>query len=436
MKKLKRLVFVSLIGGLVFCSTTMAAETTITPSAVAINPFGSPKAGDYVVDAVDGAINQFNGAVSGCDGAGANCAQGWEFSYIAFAEFLDGSDAPGINSSTGLFQTPNLALTNALPVDYTATADLCCLDFVTPGLFDPNTIGFLTIDFLLQQILSTVTAPTLTGNDFLKLSFDPANEVLDNEALQPKFTDLDTQVLAAIKEIEAVTQQSIQLSDLDAMNSANDTDGYSALFKIGKDLIVGQVIGGDVNFALKTLMGEKTLYDLATELGKKGVGKLAEYALAEAAARGAANEIGSKIAAAAGAVVTVTEFGGKILIEMYKEVQVSNNQASIDVVHSKMYDRIAKAKAEAKEAFRGKNVDGLSTMSPLARDLLRQESKEPAINILKDIATTQKNIENSTSAGDKRILENHLAGLKERAPFLVNATIGKLVPGERGTEKG
>jgi len=420
--------------------------TTVDVSAatVVLDPDTNPQAlsiagavGEtYTVTPVSGAWNEDNGNVTGCNGSGSGCTEGFEFSYSVDPSQFIGGDT--INVVSDKFSTAAAAFAASQGTTFTALSSTLIELFLDCGGCS-NGIGSITLDILLGAIITppamTIT-PTLTGNDFLKLSFDPSNEVLDKEALQPKFTDLDAQYLATIKELEAITQQSIQLSDLDAMNSANDTDGYSAVLKIGTDLIVGQVIGGDVVFALKTLMGEKTLYDLTTELGKKGVGKLAENALEEAAARGAANEIGSKIAAAAGAIVTLTEFGGKILIEMYKEVQVSNNQASIDVVHSKMFDRIMKAKKEASVVFSSQNVDGLSTMSALARDLLRQKSKEPAINILKDIATTQKNIAKSASAGDKRILEGKLAGLKERAPFLLNAAIGESVPGERGTEKG
>ena len=136
-------------------------------------------AGDYVITPLDGAINISNGAVSGCTD-GANCTEGWQYTYIASSTFLDETDGPSFFSSdsfTGIFESELLALQNAEPVDITLPPDLNdVVFFIFARTGDGPTIGSLTIDFSLEgtfmgEIFDDV-APDITfsSDDFLDLS--------------------------------------------------------------------------------------------------------------------------------------------------------------------------------------------------------------------------------------------------------------------------
>ena len=361
----------------------------------------------YTVTPVSGALNLDNN-VSGCSG-GANCTQGFEFIYS-----LDPSPSgPGgqIDLVTGKFSTAAAAFAASQGTTFTAL-DTNAELFLTCGSSCSGAFGSLTLDILLQQILSTVTTPTLTGNDFLALSYDPVDETLQPDS-ELNFASIETaETIASImedKKTEGLAEL-LQLEDLHAMNAAAAEESYSALLDIGKGFIEGQA-GGKADFLLKALLGEKTLGDLALEIGKQGV---------DAVEKGA------------GMVITLGELGGKISFVIYEAVQMSKEAAGRNEVWAFQKDRVREAKAEAKDVLRGRDVDNLSSMSPLARVILREMTKDQAVTILQKIAYTQKSIENSPSERDKAILATELDRLNEKASFLVNATVGKLIPGEEG----
>jgi len=262
------------------------------------------------------------------------------------------------------------------------------------------------------SLFTEVVVPELTGNDFLKLSFDPFNETIQPDS-ELNFASIETaETIASIMEDKKTEglAEIIHFEDLNAMNAAAAEESYSALLDIGKGFIEGQA-GGKADFLLKALLGEKTLGDLALEIGKQGV---------DAVEKGA------------GMVITLGEFGGKITFVIYEAVQDSNEAAGRNEVWAFQKDRVREAKAEAKDVLRGRDVDNLSSMSPLARVILREMTKDQAVTILQKIAYTQKSIENSPSERDKAILATELDRLNEKASFLVNATVGKLIPGEEG----
>lgn len=367
----------------------------------------------YTVTPVSGAWNDFNGNVSGCNGSGSGCAEGFEFSYSLdpspFA--ADGEQA----LVTDLFSTAAAAFAASQGTTFTALDTNA--EFFLPCFGCSGAVGIITLEVLLQQILSTVTAPTvtaptLTGNDFLALSYDPVGETLQPDS-ELNFASIEiAETIASImedKKTEGLAEL-LQLEDLHAMNAAAAAESYSALIDIGKGFIEGQA-GGKADFLLKAMLGEKTLGDLALEIGKQGV---------DAVEKGA------------GMVITLGELGGKITITIYEAVQMSNEAESRNEVWAFQKDRVREAKAEAKDVLRSRDVDSLSSMSPLARVILREMTKDQAVTVLNKIAYTQKSIENSPSERDKAILARDLDRLNEKASFMVNATVGKLIPGEEG----
>jgi len=359
----------------------------------------------YTVTPVSGAWNDDNN-VSGCNGGGANCTEGFEFTYsLDPSPFAAGGTQALV---TDKFSTAAAAFAASQGTTFTALDTNA--EFFLPCGGCSGAVGIITLEVLLQQILST--APTLTGNDFLALSYDPVDETLQPDS-ELNFASIETaETIASImedKKTEGLAEL-LQLEDLNAMNAAAAAESYSALIDIGKGFIEGQA-GGKADFLLKALLGEKTLGDLALEIGKQGV---------DAVEKGA------------GMVITLGELGGKITITIYEAVQMSNEAAGRDEVWAFQKERIRNAQAEAKDVLRGRDVDNLSSMSPLARVILREMTKDQAVTILQKIAYTQKSIENSPSERDKAILARDLDRLNEKASFLVNATVGKLIPGEEG----
>ena len=283
------------------------------------------------------------------------------------------------------------------------------------GLASDDVTGFPQItyaDFLfLMDVVFEDVAPDISGEVLLQLAFDPTqNQVLD--ILDVNSADPEAAILRLAALSEGFTE-SLQLENIGSMDSANATEGYSELFKIGMGFVEGIVVGemgvGEVNFALKALLGEKSLKDLALEIEKKG----AEKALGKVAGK------------VAGTVLTLGELAGNISIVIFEELQVSNEQAGINEVFAFQSERIRDATNEAQDTLRARNIDDLSSLSPLARLILRGLIQDSAVQILTDIASTQRRIENSTSEGQRRILANSLDGLNERAPFLITAAIGE-----------
>ena len=121
----------------------------------------------FTVTPVSGAWNEDNN-VSGCDGGGANCSEGFEFSYTVDASpFASGGDTALV---TDKFSTEAAAFASAQGTTFTALDTQA--EFFLPCGGCSGAVGIITLEVALQQILGIVTPPVITfsGADFLALS--------------------------------------------------------------------------------------------------------------------------------------------------------------------------------------------------------------------------------------------------------------------------
>ncbi len=111
-------------------TTTNPVSLSLTAGTYNITPIGTADGGDY---------NAWNawGHTSGCDSSGANCITGWLNRYsLSSSEF-----APVTYSDGNKYQTPLLALANAIDSSFTLTIDTTVDFFITDDPYWDNEGG-------------------------------------------------------------------------------------------------------------------------------------------------------------------------------------------------------------------------------------------------------------------------------------------------------
>ena len=173
---MKKLVFVFAL--LAFSAVQANAQTVVLDADTNKGDNVATIVGEtYTVTPVSGAWNDDNN-VSGCDGGGANCTEGFEFSYTVDASpFAFGGNKVLV---TDKFSTEAAAFAAAQGTTFTALDTIAEVFLPCGGC--SGAVGIITLEFVLQQILGTVTPDfSFSVNDLVQLSvdFSPGDSFFD-----------------------------------------------------------------------------------------------------------------------------------------------------------------------------------------------------------------------------------------------------------------
>ncbi len=185
-------------------------------------------------------------------------------------------------------------------------------------------------------------------------------------------------------------------------------NGMESLKKLALDFIIGEVVPHNDLIPDSSRGDKETALVIAKEI------------------------IGEKLPKKAGKVLKIAVLGAKIGIIISNAYQDLENDRGKNKAQSFIHERALNAKIEAKQALlRDRDVNSLSSMSPLARDVLRRMAVKPLLEIQAKLAYLRKSAE---KFNDWHIVGPQIKRLEEKEWFLLNALAGELVPGEEGWE--
>jgi len=131
-------------------TNTNAVELSLKAGTYTVNPF---KDDTYT------AWNAWNGTVTGCDGAGANCSKGWinSYSIVTPTETI-------FTSNLGRYANAELALADALGATFTLASDAIVKFFIKDSNSKDNIGGMsLNVSAVPIPAAAFLFAPALLG---------------------------------------------------------------------------------------------------------------------------------------------------------------------------------------------------------------------------------------------------------------------------------
>ncbi len=203
---------------------------------------------------------------------------------------------------------------------------------------------------------------------------------------------------------------------LDDFDDAFD-NAENELIKLGVDTIAGLLPWTPFNASERSL---KTDEALAIDATKQYLGKFAKKSFGAA----------SKKAGLPGKIIAVGEFIGKLGIIAYNldtDIDMALGKAEVRRFGRK---REWAAQREVRRALVKKDINSLSSMSPLARELLRQKTLKALLDTKALLKVHRELFESSKL--DKDYYAEKIKKDKKKLEFLEKAVNGELVPGEAG----